>query len=41
MVFTNPIMIIHVNKIANQPLMSLMAIGRYKNADAMNPKGGY
>jgi hypothetical protein len=31
MVFTNPLMITHVNKIANRPLMKSMAIGRYTN----------
>ncbi len=41
MLVTNLIMIIHVNKIANRPLMSLMVTRRYKSIDAMNPKGGY
>jgi len=41
MVFTNSIMITHVNKITNQPSMSLMATKGYKNANAMNSKGGY
>ncbi len=41
MVFTNLIMISHVNRIANQPLMSSMVTGRYKSANAMNPKRGY
>jgi hypothetical protein len=39
--FTNPIMIIHVNETTNQTLMSLMDVGRYKNADVTNLKGGY
>jgi hypothetical protein len=39
MVFTNLIMIIHVHRIADQPLMSSMAIGRYKNANAANLRG--
>jgi hypothetical protein len=33
-------MTIHVNNIANQPLMNSMAIGRYRNTDVANPKGG-
>jgi hypothetical protein len=37
MVFTNQIMTTHVNRIANQPLMSSMAIGGYKNANATTP----
>ncbi len=41
MVFTNPIMTIHVNRIANRPSMNSMAIGGYKNVDVANPRGGY
>jgi hypothetical protein len=36
MVFTNPIMTTHVNKTTYRPLMSSMAIGGYKNANATN-----
>jgi hypothetical protein len=31
MVFINPMMTTHVNKIANQPLMILMVVGKYIN----------
>ncbi len=41
MVFTNLIMIIHVNRITYQSLMSSMVIGGYKNANATNLKRGY
>ncbi len=41
MVFTNLIMIIHVNKTTDRPLMSSMAIGRYKSANVANQRGGY
>ncbi len=41
MVFTNLILIIHVYRITNQPLMSSMDVGGYKSANAMNPKRGY
>ncbi len=41
MVFTNPIMTTHVNRIVDRPLMSLMVAKRYKNVNATNPKGGY
>ncbi len=41
MVFTNLIMITHVNKTTNRPLMSSMVVGRYKSTDVVNPKGGY
>jgi hypothetical protein len=34
-------MIIHVNKIVDQPLMSSMDVGGYKSTYVMNPKGGY
>ncbi len=40
MVFTNLIMTIHVNNIANQPLMNSMAIGGYRSIDVANRKGG-
>jgi hypothetical protein len=36
MVFTNPIMIIHVNRNLSRPLMSSMVVGGYKNVDATN-----
>jgi hypothetical protein len=35
-VFTNPIMIIHVNRNLSRPSMSSMVVGRYKNVDATN-----
>jgi len=41
MVFTNPIITTHVNKTANQPLMSLMVAKRYRSAGVTNPKEGY
>jgi hypothetical protein len=41
MMFTNSLMIIRVNKTTNWPVMNSMAIGRYKNTNATNPKGGY
>ncbi len=41
MVFTNLIMTTHVNRTANQPLTSSMAIGRYINVNATNQKRGY
>jgi len=41
MVFTNLIMTIHVNKTTDRPLMSSMAIGRYKSANVTNQRGGY
>jgi len=41
MVFTNPIMTTHVNRIENRPPMNSMATGRYRNVDVVNPKGGY
>jgi hypothetical protein len=36
MVFTDPIMITHANRIAYQPLMSSMVAERYKSANATN-----
>jgi hypothetical protein len=30
-----------VNRIINQPLMSSMVVGNYKNVDVTNLKGGY
>jgi hypothetical protein len=36
MVFTNPIMIIDVNRNLSRPAMSSMVVGRYKNVDATN-----
>jgi hypothetical protein len=41
MVFTNPIMITHVNVIANRPLMSPMDGGRCRSKDVVHPKKGY
>jgi hypothetical protein len=41
MVFTNPIMTTHVNKIVDRTPMSSMAIRGYKSADATNPIRGY
>jgi len=41
MVFTNPIMTIHVNMTTNQPPMSSIATGRYKSTIVENPIGGY
>jgi hypothetical protein len=41
MVFINLIMTIHVNKIANRPLMSSMAIGWYKSTNVTNLRRGY
>jgi len=41
MMFTNSIIIIHVNRTTDRPLMSLMAIGRYKNVNVKHPKRGY
>jgi hypothetical protein len=41
MVFTNPIMTTHVNKIVDRPLMSSIATGRYKSVDVVHLKGGY
>ncbi len=41
MVFTNLIMITHVNRTANWPPMSSMAIGGYKSVDVTNPRVGY
>jgi len=41
MVFTNPIMIIHVHKTTNQPLMSSIATRGYKNIDAEDSKRGH
>ncbi len=41
MVFTNPIMIIHVHKTIDRPLMNSKAAGRYKSTNAEDPKRGY
>jgi hypothetical protein len=41
MVFTNPIMTTHVNRIINRSPMNSMAIGNYKSVDAMNPTRRY
>jgi hypothetical protein len=41
MVFTIPTMTTHVNRTTNQPLMNSMDVGKYRNVNAMNPRGGY
>jgi hypothetical protein len=41
MVFTNLVMITHVNMTANRPSMSSMVVGGYKSVDVVNPRGGY
>ncbi len=41
MVFTNPILITHVNMTRDQPSMSSMVAKRYRSVDVMNSKGGY
>ncbi len=41
MVFTNPIMTTHVNKIADRPSISSMVDGTYKSVDATSPRRGY
>jgi hypothetical protein len=41
MVFTNPIMIIHVNRFAYRPPMSSMVARGYKSANATNLRKGY
>jgi hypothetical protein len=41
MVFVNLITITHVNRTTDQPLMSSMAIGRYRSADVASSKRGY
>jgi hypothetical protein len=41
MVFTNPIMITHVNRTTNGPPMNSMVVGGYKIVDAVNPIRGY
>jgi hypothetical protein len=41
MVFTNLIMIIHVNKIVDWPSMNSIIAGGYKSTNAENPRGGY
>jgi len=41
MVFTNSIMIIHMNMIIDRPSVNSMVVGGYKNVNAMNPRGGY
>jgi hypothetical protein len=41
MVFTNPIMTIHVNKITDQTLMNSMDVGGYISIDAGNLGRGY
>jgi hypothetical protein len=41
MVFTNPIMTIHVNRNPSQPPMSSMVTRRYKSVDATNSRGRY
>ncbi len=41
MVFTNPIMTIHVNKTVDWPLMNSMAVRGYRSANVVHLKGGY
>jgi hypothetical protein len=41
MVFINLIITTHMNMTTNWPLVSSMAAGRYKSANAMNPREGY
>jgi hypothetical protein len=41
MMFTNPITTIHVNRTANRPPMSSMAIGGCKSVDVVHLKGGH
>ncbi len=41
MVFTNPIMTIHVNRTTNQPLMNSMVVGGYINTNVTNLRGAY
>ncbi len=41
MSFTNLITIIHVNMTIDQPLISSMAVGRYRSTNVVHPRGGY
>ncbi len=41
MVFINPIMITHVNRTTDWPLVNSMVDEGYKSVNVMNPKGGY
>ncbi len=41
MVFTNPIMTIHVNRTVDQPPMNSMAAGGYRTTNAVSSKQGY
>jgi hypothetical protein len=41
MVVTNLVITTHVNRIANQPLMSSMVVGGYRSANVVHPIGGY
>jgi len=41
MVFIDSIIIIHVNRTANQPLMSSMAVRECRGADVVHSRGGY
>ncbi len=40
-VFANLIMTTNVNRIVDQPPMNSMTVEGYRNANVMNPKGGY
>jgi hypothetical protein len=40
MVFTNPIMTIHVHKTTDRPLVNSIFAGGYKGINAEDPKGG-
>ncbi len=41
LVFTNLIMIIHVNKTVGRPSVNSMVVGGYKSANVVYPRGGY
>jgi hypothetical protein len=41
MVFTNPIIIVHVHKTTNQPSMNSIATRRYKSINVEDPKRGH
>jgi hypothetical protein len=41
MVFTNPIMTIHLHKTIDRPLMNSIVVGKYRSTYAENPKRGH
>jgi hypothetical protein len=41
MVFTNSIMITHVNWVVDWPLMNWMVTGGYRSVHVVHPRGGY